>query len=251
MTLLRALYSEQLKLKRTVALQIVLLAPGLIVLLLFIYLYLQPPHIALKEWLSLESPALGLWAVFVMPLYITLETALVAGLDHSGNQWKSLLARPVPRWTLYVAKLTVVIVMTVISTAVLLCGILIDGAILTRLRPDVHVGFPVPWSAVLRDCAQVAGLSFPALTIQHWVSVRWRSFSVAFAFGVKATVFCGCAFAIGRQIGGRLQYLPWALPILPLTEGSDDLGSVLLIAAAAGLVVTAAGCWDFGRREVS
>ena len=59
--------------------------------------------------------------------------ALVAGLDHSENHWKSLLARPVPRWTLYVAKLIVVTALLAASAFVLLCGILIDGAILPRL----------------------------------------------------------------------------------------------------------------------
>jgi len=86
-----------------------------------------------------------------MPLYITLETALVAGLDHSENQWKSLLARPVPPWTLYIAKLLVVMAMTVLSTLVLLCGILIDGSVLARVQSAVVFGFPVPWVAIFQD----------------------------------------------------------------------------------------------------
>src|SRR5205809_6202072 len=77
----------------------------------------------------------------MMPLYITLETALIAGLDRSENQWKSLLARPVPRWTLYVAKLIVIVAMTAASTLALPCGILMAGAILPRLQPQCGYAF--------------------------------------------------------------------------------------------------------------
>lgn len=252
MNLLRALYSEQLKLKRTVSIPMMFLAPALIVALMFIHLYFQLPHLTLKGWPLLERPVLSLWAVAIMPLYIALETALISGLDHSGNQWKSLLARPVPRWTLYVAKLMIVGLMTAISSTVLLFGILVVGAILPRLRSDLLFGFPAPLNTMIRECAQVTGLCFLALTIQHWVSLRWRSFSVAVGVGIMATIVGGFAFAVGQQTNSWLEYFPWALPMLPLAERPNNhLGLILLIATIGGLVIVAFGCWDFWRREVS
>lgn len=203
-----------------------------------------------NKWTVLASLTLRVWAVLMMPLYITLETALVAGLDHSENQWKSLLARPVPRWTLYVAKLIVVMAMTAAGTLVLLCGILIDGAILGRVQSEVVFGFPVPWAAIFRDGAEVVGLAFPALTIQHWVSLRWRSLSVAIGAGIVAMV-AGCfAVAAAQQDGGWPQYFPWALPMLVLARRPHHIGAALSIGAALGLVVAAGGCLDFCRREV-
>ena len=121
MMLLRALHSELLKMKRTIALKMVVLSP-LVIVLLILFVTSQGPFSTLNrsglgnKWMVLASLTLRVWAALMMPLYITLETALIAGLDHSENQWKSLLARPVPRWTLYVAKLTVVVAMTVVST---------------------------------------------------------------------------------------------------------------------------------------
>jgi hypothetical protein len=186
----------------------------------------------------------------MMPLYITLETALIAGLDHSDNQWKSLLARPVPRWTLYVAKLIVVVLMTAASTFVLLCGILIDGAILARVQSEAVFGFPVPWAAIFRDGAQVMGLAFLALTIQHWVSLRWHSFSVAMGAGIVATVVGGFAVAAAQQDGGWPRYFPWALPMLVLARQPHNIEAALLISNALGLIVAAAGCLEFCKREV-
>ena len=139
MSLLRVLHAETLKMRRTIALKMVVLAPGAVVLLI-LFLASQAPFSMLhrrgigNEWMALTRLTLFFWALLMMPLYITLEAALVAGLDHSENQWKGLFARPVPRWTLYIAKLIVVVAMTAAATLVLLCGILMDGTILPRLE---------------------------------------------------------------------------------------------------------------------
>jgi len=256
MTLLRTLHAETLKMKRTIALKMVLLAPAVIVLMIlfmasqapFSTLHLRGPK---NEWTALDHLSLTLWAVLMMPLYITLETALVAGLDHSENQWKSLLARPVPRWTVYVAKLIVLMAMTAASAVVLLCGVLMDGAILPRIQPELVFGFPVPWAAILRESAQVTGFAFLALAIQHWVSLRWRSFSVAVGTGIVAMVVGYFAVMATHQYGGWPQYFPWALPMLVLAQRPQNVEAVLWISSAAGLAVAAAGCWEFCRRQVT
>jgi hypothetical protein len=256
MILLRVLHAEVLKMKRTIALKMVVLSPAVIVLLI-LFLASQAPYSTLNlsgtrnKWTVLANLTLRVWAALMMPLYITLETALIAGLDHSENQWKSLLARPVPRWTLYVAKLVVVTAMTAASTLVLLCGILIDGAILARVQSEAVFGFPVPWTAILRDGAQIMGLAFLALTIQHWVSLRWRSFSVAIGTGIVATVAGGFAVAASQQDGGWPQYFPWALPMLVLAKRPHNIEAALFISSALGVAVAAAGCLDFCRREVT
>jgi lantibiotic transport system permease protein len=256
MMLLRALHSELLKMKRTIALKMVVLSPA-VVALLILFATWQAPFSTLNrdglgnKWMVLAGLTLRVWAALMMPLYITLETALIAGLDHSENQWKSLLARPVPRWTLYVAKLTVVVAMTVVSTLVLVCGILIDGAILTRVQSEVVFTFPIPWVAIFRDGAQVMGLAFLALTIQYWVSVRSRSFSVAIGTGIVALVTGTFAAAAAQQAGEWPQYFPWALPMLVLARHRDHIEAALWIGGALGVVVATAGCLDFCRREVT
>jgi hypothetical protein len=255
MMLLRVLYAETLKMKRTIALKMVVLAPAVVVLLI-LFVASQAPFSTLhrigagKEWTELLRLNLLVWAPLMMPLFITLETALVMGLDHSENQWKSLLARPVPRWTLYVAKLLVVMAMTAVSTLMLLGGILMAGAVLPRLQSELHFGFPVPWAVIFREGAQVAGLAFLALTIQHWVSWRWRSFSVATGAGIVAIVASYVFVAATQQTSSWLQYFPWALPMLVFQKRPQNIEAVLWIGAAAGLLAATAGCLDFCRREV-
>lgn len=256
MMLLRVLHAEMLKIKRTTALKMVGLAPGVVVLLVF-FITSQAPFSSLHrngikdEWTGLENLALFFWALLMMPLFVTLESALVSGLDHSENHWKSLLARPVPRWTFHVAKLIVVMTMTVVATLVLLCGILLAGAILPRIQPQVVFGFLVPWSAMVRDCAQVVGLMFLPLTIQHWVSLRWKSFTVATGAGIVATVVAFFASAAARQAGSWMQYFPWSLPMMVVSvKLPHNIPASLAISGAVGLVVAVGSCLDFCRHEV-
>lgn len=256
MTLLRALHAETLKMKRTTALKIAVLFPAVIVLLEFFAVSLAPFSSVNRtgighEWTALTLGILRPWALLMMPLLLTLETALMAGLDHSGNQWKSLLARPVPRWAPYMAKLIIVIAMTAASTLVLLCGILADGTILPHIQSEVVFGLPVPLAAMLQQSAQIFGLLFPALAIQHWVSLRWHSFSIAIGAGIVATVLGVAIASVADQVGVWALYFPWALPALVLRREPHGVGVALLASGMLGLAATAAGCLDFCRREVA
>jgi hypothetical protein len=255
MILIRVLHAELLKMKRTMAWKLVVLAPGIVVALI-VFMASQAPFSTLqrngagKEWTNLTRLVLLLWTLLMMPLYITLETAIVAGLDHAENQWKSLLARPVPRWTLYVAKLIIIVAMSAASMLVILIGILLAGAMLPRLQPQLTFPSPIPWAAIVRESSQIMGLGFLALTIQFWVSLRWRSFSVAIGTGIVAMILGYFAVVAGRA-GDWLQYIPWALPMLVLAREPHNIEASLLIGVALSLAVAVAGCVDFCRREVS
>jgi len=257
MKLLPVLSAEVLKLRRTIALKMVVLAPVVVVLLVFFVVW-QAPFSTLhrngntNEWIGFEKLSLFFWALLMMPLFVTLQSALVAGVDHSENHWKSLLARPVPRWTFHVAKLVVVIAMTAIATCILLGGILVSGKTLPHIQREVVFASPIPWPIMVRDCAQVTGLMFLPLTIQQWVSLRWRSFSVATGTGIVATVIAFFSTAAARQAGDWMQYFPWALPMIALnTRHAYNIQASLAISAVIGLVVAAMSCWDFSRREVT
>jgi hypothetical protein len=74
---------------------------------------------------------------------------------------------------------------------------------------------------------------------------------VAVGAGIMATVVGIFAVAAGQQVGGWPQYFPWSLPMLVLARQPHDIGAILLISGALGLVVAGVGCVDFCRREVT
>jgi len=254
-TLFRALHAEMLKVRGTLALKMVVLFPLVIVAIEF-FAVSQAPFSSVNmrgvhyEWTALTLGILRPWGLLMMPLFVALECSLVAGIDHSGNQWKSLLARPVPRWSHYVAKLMVIVSMVAASTVALLCGILLDGAVLPHIQSEVVFGFPVPWAVMCRQSTEIFALAFLALAIQHWVSLRWHSFSVAMGVGVVGTVFGVAIAAAADQIGGWALYFPWALPTLVVDREPHNVQAGLLFGCGLGLIVAVFGCLEFCKREV-
>src|SRR5690349_25160712 len=102
--------TEVSKLKRTLALWMAIRAPMVIVNLYFIVGIAGPGPLVRQgtdTWVLLTRNTVQLWTVLMLPLFITLETSLLAGLEHSERNWKFLLSLPIPKWTLYAAKLIV------------------------------------------------------------------------------------------------------------------------------------------------
>jgi hypothetical protein len=109
----------------------------------------------------------------------------------------------------------------------------------------------VPVGSMVLQVAQMTGLAFLSLAIQHWVSLRWRAFSVATGFGIVATVTTFAMLLSAGQYGSWPAYYPWALPMLVLAKQPHDPSAVLWISGAIGILAGVAGCVDFCRREVT
>jgi lantibiotic transport system permease protein len=251
----RALYAEALKMKRTVALKMVILAP-LAVVLLTLFMASQAPYTTLRRgnrvvdpWQMLSRLDFQFWGMLMLPMYVTLQSALTAGLDHAENHWKALFARPVPRWTAYVAKLIVVMAMVVASAAILVASVVAEGKLLNWLNPELGFG-PAPVTLIAGRVGQMTALAFLFLTIQHWASLRWRSFSVAIGFGTVGMVTSFAMLMAAGPYGAWPQYFPWALPMLVVYR-PRSVATATWLCCILGFLTSAAGCFDFCRREVS
>ena len=256
MNLAQSISAELLKLKRTIAFKLIFIAP-LTIVALTLFLASQAPHSTLHrnpntdDWKALTRVNLQFWGLLMLPLYLSLQTALVAGLDHADNQWKALFARPVPRWTIYVSKLIVVAGMAVASGTTLALGLLAEGTLLRLYDPDLNFTFPGPVATVFTQTAQMTGLAFLPLTISHWVSLRWRSFAVAIGFGIVALVTGFAMLFSAGNYGTWPRYFPWALPMVVMAKHPPNIEIVLWLGAAAGLLTALVGCLDFCRREIT
>ena len=95
-----ALAAETLKMKRTLALSLTFLAPLLVVALNFVIYWQRGSTLAPQQdnvWIRLTQNNLVLWDLITLPLFVTLQTALLGGLEHTQKNWKHLFALPVAR----------------------------------------------------------------------------------------------------------------------------------------------------------
>lgn len=246
--LLRALHAERLKLRNTLALWLCVLAPLLVATLGIAMLWSNPAllsHAPMdNRWNVAIKTVMSMWAVMMLPLFVTLESALLAGLEHGNQQWKYLLALPLPRSSHYAAKLIALIGLVVLATVVLCLLILSGGLMLTLTANPALVGLP-SWKILPEGALATILAALPMIAAQLFIGVRWRSFSVAMTSGIVATM-------IGMFIphdGMFDRWFPWAMPSLVVNGSAESLQAVIVVGIVGFCLLTVLGTWDFVRRD--
>lgn len=149
--LMTALGVEVLKLKRTLAVTLTAVVPLVVAVLQFCSM-LQRARYGIHEaddpWGVLSHNMLLIYSLLMLPLFITLQTALLAGLEHNAKAWKRLYALPIPRSAIYFAKQIVTLGLIGLSMAVLVALMPVVGVILQAIEPRFALALDaIPWVA--------------------------------------------------------------------------------------------------------
>lgn len=251
---IRALDAERLKLRRTLALALTVVAPLAIVALILAEVLDRGPLDGLfmdageTPWEAFLRMTMNWWSLLMLPLFVTLEAALVANVEHSGDHWKQLFALPVSRGSLYAAKQTVVMALVLLSLVALVVLSVVAGAVVNVLYPDTPYGWSIPWGYALRLGGLVFLGSWLVAALHTWVSLRWRSFVVPSALGIVMTV--AGVMVINSDVG---PYYPWTLSAIAMLgwvrEGLLPMVP-LVVSMAGGAAVALLGGWNIVRRDV-
>ena len=245
MSLFRALHAELLKLKRTLAFRVIFVLPFLVALLQFFVIWRTKKFPAdFDLWHSHPSNSFQIWAIFMMPLLITLETALLNGIEHADKQWKHLFALPVSRRSIYLSKFIVALGLILVSTLVLALLTVLVGVAATYLKPELASAGPVPLLAIGKHATFVWLAGWLITAIHTWISMRWAGFAIALGAGIGGTFFA--LFAASASLG---KYYPWLLPMNLFLEGRFT--TALVLGIAGGIAIALLGCFEFVRRDVA
>lgn len=240
--------TEYLKLKRTLALRMAVL-PLIVVFLYFLLGMFGAPALVRQNsdvWTSLARNSVNLWTLLMLPLFITLETSLLAGLEHTDRNWKYLLTMPVPRWTVYVSKFIVAMSLICLAHVVLFSGTMVSGMVLRAFAPELKLG-ALPMNLIAWPLAQISVAVVMAVAIQHWVSLRWPSFVAAMGFGMSAMVV-GFLAVNSPDYG---PWFPWSLTLHTLSPRGTFVIHPTLYSAIGAAVITVLGAWQFSKRDVT
>ncbi|MGQ4583855.1 ABC transporter permease [Lysobacter sp. F60174L2] len=249
--LMRTLSAESLKLRGTLALWMCLIAPATVVGLTVLQVAFAdlgdkiPPPPA-EAWHRLALGMMTLWAFLMLPLFVTLEAALLAGLEHANHRWRHLLALPLPRSNHYLGKVIALLVLVALALVALLLLIPLGGWVLAWLQPKLGIAGPPPWAFIAGRLGACLVASMLVVALQTWIALRWRSFTVAVASGMVATVG---GFLIGQSARFGHWY-PWSAPSQVLAGGGVHTDHVMLLGLLGGFVVTLLMLWDLLRRDI-
>jgi ABC-2 type transport system permease protein len=239
---LKACSAEVLKLKRTLALWMALLAPMVIVALQFCMVLRVPPQ-RLKAglWPAIQSGVMG-WSILMLPLTAALLTALLNGIEHREGNWKLMFALPVPRWSIYAAKVVAAHALIVLASLVLWAGLIAAGFAAHAILPGAPFGPPPLWP-LLKRVALPCAASGMLLAIHLWVSARAKSFTVPLGLGVAAVLVSLVALN-----DSSMKFWPWMFPAN--TAMNERWLVAVVFGVGGGLVASALGAWDICRRDV-
>ncbi|MDG2526273.1 ABC transporter permease [Stenotrophomonas sp. HITSZ_GD] len=235
--------AEHAKLKRTFARGMAIAAPVCAVLLsLFVLANLDvlAASKGIARWEAYLDSLLRIWASFVLPIMATLQAVLIAQLEHGNRQWKYLLALPVSRASLYVAKSVNLFALLLLGHVVLWLAAMAACAAF-GLAPDA-LGAAGGFLAGRLGGTFVAALVLAA--VQLLVAVRLESFVAAIAVGLVATLV---ALLGASTLGHAAGYYPWSMPMhaLQVPQAAWWIGVL-----AATVVVTALGAQWLRRMQV-
>jgi ABC-2 type transport system permease protein len=237
-----ALAVEFTKLRRSLALVLVVVAPALIAVFLFFNM-LRGAH-GLPWSLVLQTSA-AIWAFFMLPMSVTALTALVAHTEHGPRAWDTLRALPMPRWYLYAAKAVSVLALVLAMSALL--AIFSTAAITAAgaLKPAVAATGAADFAEYLDLLGRIFLSAGLLVAVQLWIALRYSSFVPALATGIGGTFFA--VVASSAKIG---VVLPWQIPINQLASDPDRALLALAIGAVGGGAAFVAMLWRLSRREV-
>ncbi|WP_121610947.1 ABC transporter permease [Mesobacillus foraminis] len=238
----KILRSELLKLRKSSIWLLIFVSPALSTVIGYAE-SAEAPH----EWMLTLTYMAFTHGLLFLPLLTGVFSAFVCRYEHTGGGWKQLLAMPVSRGKVYLAKLMLVIGL-LLATQLLFAG----GYILAGLAKGYEPS--IPWKMIGTSIFGGLVACLPLAALQLFVSTAWSSFAAPLAINVIFTL--PNILVVNSEKYGP--YYPWAQPFLAMLPSAESdfgamnvsLETLLFVIAGSFLLFFASGFPYFLRKEV-
>lgn len=233
---------ELYKLRHSLALLLVVVAPLLIAVFVFFNLLRGDKPMAWAMWLQ---SAAGIWAFFMLPMSVTALTALLAQAEHGPRSWDYLRGLPLPRWHLYAAKAACALAMVLAMSLLLAALVPLAVVAASAIKPVAAAAGTPDFSVFGLLLGRIFLAAWCLVAVQLWMALRHASFVPALALGIGGTFFAVVATSAKAGL-----VLPWQIPVNQLASDPTRADIALLLGFTGGLVVFALLLWRMDKREV-
>lgn len=213
--------NEFIKLKRTFAFWLTIMSALLFPIIFFIAYFFNhekfTPEVGINPWDTFMTLQIGNAIPFFIPMFIVLITSLIMQIEHKSLGIKHLFALPIPKWSVYLGKLTIVIIAIIATYIYYYLAILFSGVILGLIHSNLeflnfapnHLKF-----AKLLSASFIASLGI--LGIQFWLSFRLKNFIIPLGVGMFLAI-------VGIIVSQAPQsvYFPYSFTVLSVTLGEE------------------------------
>lgn len=199
------------------------------------------------KWEMTMSIMASVHALLFLPLLTGVFSAFVCRYEHIGGGWKQLLAMPVSRGNVYLAKFMLVMGLLAATQILFVAGIVLVGE---------FKGFEggIPWKMIVNGTIGGWIACLPLATLQLFISVAWSSFAAPLAINVVLTL--PNMLVVNSEKFGP--YYPWGQPFLAMIHHTEESFGALNISAETLFIVIigsfilffASGFTYFQRKEI-
>lgn len=233
---------ELLKLKGSLALLVLVIAPLLVGVLAGLAVVAANQKMSWEDlFVTLSFP---LWALFLLPMTATLFTTLMAQIEHGPGAFDHLLALPISKAQLFFTKLMlafigIFIMGGLLVTFVWACAQLGSLVASRPIEGAFQFGSLLWASLVFSACAA------PLTLFQAWAALRFKSFIPPLGLGI-AGVLVTLAIAITNT--DKADWFPHAQPFLTILRPEGELRPFTMILLTLFLIPFC--LYDLGRRDM-
>lgn len=163
-----------------------------------------------KWYIALLSMNLT-YALLFLPLISGIFASVICRYEHQAGGWKQLLALPVTRGRVFIAKYVLIMLLILAMQLLYLSSIYAVGMIKGYTDP-----FPmeIVWKSIFGGWVA----TFPLVALQLWLSVMFKSFAAPFAVNVIFTL-PSILVVNSEQFA---PYYPWVQPFEMMYVGSPE-----------------------------
>ena len=247
--------NEVIKLKRTFAFWLTIIS-ALIFPLLFFIIYLVKheqvvPGLGVNPWEKFMINLVQNSIPFLMPMFIVLITSLIIQVEHKSHGIKHLFSLPIPKWSVYFGKLSIVIFSIIATYIYFFLAILFFGALLGMFHPDLgFLDFQPDYMKYIKMLTMSFVASLGIVGIQFWMSFRFKNFIVPLGLGMTMVIMGLIASRAPEAI-----YFPYSYNVLSINLGDNGpltmgISSVTVYSLICFLVASVLGYLDIKRLNV-
>ena len=250
-----SLKNEIIKLKKTFAFWLTIISALLFPILFFIA-YLSEhnsliPLAGQNPWDKFMSSQIENSIPFFIPMFIVLITSLIMQTEHKSLGIKQLFALPIPKWSIYFGKLSIVLLSIIATYIYYFIAILLFGILLAIIHPDFgFLDFQPDYYKYIRLLSISFIASLGIIGIQFWLSFRFKNFIIPLGIGMFLVI-------VGIIVSQAPQaiYFPYAFSVLSVSLGEKipetfGMSTVSLFSIICFLVTSILGYLNIKKLNV-
>ncbi|TFF33640.1 ABC transporter permease [Mucilaginibacter psychrotolerans] len=137
-----------------------------------------------QYWENLWKISWESMAVFLLPLGAILASSLITQLEYKNNSWKLLHTTPQSYRVIFLAKLSVILVMMLQFLVLFNIGIYFSGVLPGLLFGVPYPRQPIPYLHFLAENGRYFIACLPIIALQYLISLRFKNFLVPVGVGL-------------------------------------------------------------------